>query len=140
MLLTSIARRTVATAASRNLPFVVPIPSSSASPAGVSVRNKSQSAVAAATEDVNVNDNKDEVVGFPSDEKGVEIPVLLNSKKHAVGYLSKVLNARVYEASVETELQHAKNLSAVSCESHAEQYSFLNTMVPIIIINGHEVF
>lgn len=40
--------------------------------------------------------------------------VLLNSKEHAVGYLSKILNARVYEAAVETELQHAKNLSAVS--------------------------
>jgi hypothetical protein len=41
-------------------------------------------------------------------------PVLLNSKEHAVGYLSKILNARVYEAAIETELQHAKNLSAVS--------------------------
>jgi hypothetical protein len=41
-------------------------------------------------------------------------PVLLNSKEHAVGYLSRILNARVYEAAIETELQHAKNLSAVS--------------------------
>jgi hypothetical protein len=41
-------------------------------------------------------------------------PVLLNSKEHAVGYLSKILNARVYEAAIETELQHARNLSAVS--------------------------
>jgi hypothetical protein len=41
-------------------------------------------------------------------------PILLNSKEHAVGYLSKILNARVYEAAIETELQHAKNLSAVS--------------------------
>jgi len=30
-----------------------------------------------------------------------------------VGYLSKILNARVYDAAKETELQHAKNLSAV---------------------------
>lgn len=77
-----------------------------------SVRHKSQAAIA--TDDANENDNPaDEVVGFPSDEKGVEVPVLLNSKEHAVGYLSKVLNARVYEASIETELQHAKNLSAL---------------------------
>lgn len=41
-------------------------------------------------------------------------PILLNAKEHAVGYLSRILNARVYEAAVETELQHAKNLSSVS--------------------------
>jgi hypothetical protein len=41
-------------------------------------------------------------------------PILLNAKEHAVGYLSRILNARVYEAAIETELQHAKNLSAVS--------------------------
>jgi hypothetical protein len=40
-------------------------------------------------------------------------PILLNSKEHAVGYLSKILNARVYEAAIETELQDAKNLSTV---------------------------
>jgi len=38
-------------------------------------------------------------------------PVLLNSKEHAVGYLGKVLNARVYEAAIETKLQLASNLS-----------------------------
>jgi len=37
----------------------------------------------------------------------------LNAREHAVGYLSKILNARVYDAAVETELQEAKNLSAV---------------------------
>ena len=41
------------------------------------------------------------------------IPVLLNAKEHVVGYLSRILNARVYDVAVETELQHAKNLSAV---------------------------
>jgi len=41
-------------------------------------------------------------------------PVLLNAKEHAVGYLSKILNARVYDAAIETELQEAKNLSTVS--------------------------
>jgi hypothetical protein len=40
-------------------------------------------------------------------------PLLLNSKEHAVGYLSKILNARVYDAAIETELQEAKNLSTV---------------------------
>ena len=40
-------------------------------------------------------------------------PVLLNAKEHAIEYLSKILNARVYEAAIETDLQHAKNLSAV---------------------------
>jgi threonine dehydratase len=60
-----------------------------------------------------------EVVSFPStgspssnQSKVEEQPVLLNSKEHAVGYLNRILNARVYEAAIETELQHAKNLSA----------------------------
>jgi len=39
-------------------------------------------------------------------------PILLNSKEHVVGYLNKILNARVYEAAIETDLQHAVNLSA----------------------------
>ena len=63
----------------------------------------------------------DEVVEFPDHGESSKLssssstkPVLLNSKEHAVGYLSKVLNARVYDAAIETELQHAKNLSAVS--------------------------
>jgi hypothetical protein len=51
------------------------------------------------------------VTNDPSDKESV--PVLLNSKEHAVGYLSKILNARVYDAAIETELQEAKNLSTV---------------------------
>jgi hypothetical protein len=68
-----------------------------------------------------------EVVRFPSSkpskqqpiivsttsDKDESVPVLLNSKEHAVGYLSKILNARVYDAAIETELQEAKNLSSV---------------------------
>ena len=46
------------------------------------------------------------------------IPVLLNSKEHAVGYLSKILNARVYDAAIETELQEAKNLSSVRYQTN----------------------
>ena len=58
-----------------------------------------------------------EVVSFPATSPGNEIkeqPILLDAKEHAVGYLNRILNARVYEAAIETELQHAKNLSTVS--------------------------
>lgn len=55
-----------------------------------------------------IGDHQDEAF-FPGSK-----PVLLNAKAHAVGYLSKILNARVYEAAVETELQFATNLSTVS--------------------------
>jgi hypothetical protein len=54
-----------------------------------------------------------ELVDFPAVDGGTK-PILLNSKEHAIGYLSKILNAKVYEAAIETDLQHAKNLSAVS--------------------------
>jgi hypothetical protein len=45
-------------------------------------------------------------------------PILLNSKEHAIEYLSQILNAKVYEAAIETDLQHAKNLSAVSDQTY----------------------
>jgi hypothetical protein len=51
-----------------------------------------------------------EVVTFPAVQQQ---PVMLDSKEHVVGYLSKILNARVYDAAIETELQLAKNLSTV---------------------------
>lgn len=60
----------------------------------------------------------EEVIRFPAVDRdsptynSETVPVLLNAKEHAVGYLSRILNARVYEAAVETDLQHAKNLSA----------------------------
>jgi len=53
---------------------------------------------------------------FSSLHDATTTPVLLNAREHAVGYLSKILNARVYDAAVETELQEAKNLSAVRIE------------------------
>lgn len=69
-------------------------------------------------------ERQEEVIRFPSSslpslprqetETTTTQPVLLNSKEHAVGYLSKILNARVYDAAIETELQEAKNLSTVS--------------------------
>jgi hypothetical protein len=52
-----------------------------------------------------------EAVTFPSGEP--QQPVMLDSKEHVVGYLSKILNARVYDAAIETDLQLAKNLSTV---------------------------
>jgi hypothetical protein len=59
-----------------------------------------------------------DLVTFPSrgnNSSNIDnMPVLLNAKEHAVGYLSRILNARVYEAAIETDLQEAKNLSTVS--------------------------
>jgi len=62
--------------------------------------------------DENGDSTEEELIHFPSDDRDVPTPVLLNAKEHAIGYLSKILNARVYEAAIETDLQHAKNLSA----------------------------
>lgn len=44
--------------------------------------------------------------------QGEEKPVILDSSKHAVGYLSDILNARVYDVVNETPLELASNLSA----------------------------
>lgn len=66
-------------------------------------------------EDTGVKD----MMNFPSSStkqgpgESNEEPVLLNSKEHAVGYLNRILNANVYDAAVETQLQHAKSLSKV---------------------------
>lgn len=79
-----------------------------------------------------------EVVKFPAVDRddptynADEKPVLLNSKEHAVGYLSRILNARVYEAAIETELQHAKNLSAVRCESMSSFGMFVYEAILIL--------
>jgi hypothetical protein len=55
-----------------------------------------------------------EVISFATTSgAGGRTPVLLNAREHVVGYLSRILNARVYDVAVETELQEAKNLSAV---------------------------
>jgi len=59
-----------------------------------------------------------EYIEFPAhssspDNDNETQPLLLNAKEHVVGYLSRILNARVYDVAVETELQHAKNLSSV---------------------------
>lgn len=60
-----------------------------------------------------------EVVRFVQEPSSV--PVILDSKEHVVGYLSKILNARVYDAAIETELQHAKNLSSVRTKTKRER-------------------
>lgn len=65
-----------------------------------------------------------EFVDFPVSGKNtteaIKQPVLLNAKEHAVGYLSKILNARVYDAAIETDLQEAKNLSSVRLPDHVQ--------------------
>lgn len=56
-----------------------------------------------------------EILEFATSHNGDSemTPVLLDAKEHVVGYLSRILNARVYDAAIETDLQHAKNLSSV---------------------------
>jgi hypothetical protein len=78
-------------------------------------RINSSSSVAAAEKsyDEVANRGETDLVSFPAVGASKSKPVLLNSKEHVVGYLSKILNARVYDAAIETELQHAKNLSTV---------------------------
>lgn len=78
-------------------------------------RSKSSSASAYEFPD-QVDHRSEELIDFPvanEDHTGGPStkPVLLNAKEHVVGYLSRILNARVYDAAVETELQHARNLS-----------------------------
>jgi len=73
-------------------------------------RLKSSSAV---LEEDDSTNRVSEVVTFPSSTEEEESAVLLNSQEHAVGYLSKVLNAKVYDVANETELQPAKNLSSL---------------------------
>ena len=80
--------------------------------------------------DTSSDDNNDELkslqsisssvekdVAFPTTATGNKMEyqhVPLDANEHAVGYLNRILNARVYEAAIETELQYAKNLSTVS--------------------------
>lgn len=54
-------------------------------------------------------DDDDDDVEDDSRSSVYEAPTLTNT----FGYLSKILNAKVYDVAVETELQHAKNLSAL---------------------------
>jgi len=74
-----------------------------------------------------------EVVSFPSSENEEDKPILLNSKEHAVGYLSKILNARVYDAAIETQLQHAHSLSEV-------RYYLLWFVTSFISIEGSLIY
>jgi threonine dehydratase len=70
------------------------------------MRASTQLSTASDGEDEEVVDR----VAFPGHDG--EQALLLSPDKHAVGYLSKILNARVYDACIETDLQHAHNLSA----------------------------
>lgn len=113
----------------RKAPGILPISQNVAiRPKSSSVEDefKSEQAVHSDKYQYPLNENGDapprdsEVISFPAVDKSDPLynaelkPVLLNPKEHVVGYLSKILNARVYDAAIETELQHAKNLSAVS--------------------------
>jgi hypothetical protein len=116
----------------RNLPGILPVfqnvpmrPKSSSSVESESSEQTTATASASDKYQYPLNENGDapprnsEVINFPAVDKSspaynAELkPVLLNPREHVVGYLSKILNARVYDAAIETELQHAKNLSAV---------------------------
>jgi threonine dehydratase len=57
--------------------------------------------------------NDDKILAYisPSDPAFISAETMLNAKDHVVGYLSHILNARVYDAAIETDLQPAKNLS-----------------------------
>jgi len=97
-------------------------------------RLKSSSAVDDVSDSYGFDKNGEttEYISFPTagDKNQPEnMPILLNAQEHAVGYLSKILNARVYEAAIETELQEAKNLSSV-CRM---EMWFLSTH-PIVLI------
>ena len=71
----------------------------------------------AATANLETEDEAATTTTAPYIQAGEEVvqfnekPILLNKNEHAVGYLNKILNARVYEAAIETPLQHAVNLS-----------------------------
>lgn len=52
---------------------------------------------------------------MPSPNNGHDVEQSCRGSSQTVcGYLGKILNAKVYDVAVETELQHAKNLSQVS--------------------------
>ena len=83
------------------------------------VLSRSKSSASAYEFPDQVDHRSEEFIDFPiaNDDKHIggaqsTKPVLLNAKEHVVGYLSRILNARVYDAAIETDLQHAKNLSA----------------------------
>jgi len=100
------------------------------------VRTKSSQPVYNPEESV---DQANEYIKFPtSTDKGdMDLPVLLNSKEHAIGYLSKILNARVYDVAVETKLQHAKNLSAVrKCAAYFYYQLYPSAMILSISMVG----
>ena len=92
-----------------------------AAPAGTSACRLQRTAMRPKSSSASYADDRavEELIEFPVVEEDhlhhstttTDKPVLLNAKEHVVGYLSRILNARVYDAAIETELQHAKNLS-----------------------------
>lgn len=93
---------------------------------GIFFRSKSSSTVEyPLSEDGDVPNKPSEYISFPSSNVESK-PVLLNAREHVVGYLSKILNARVYDVAIETELQEAKNLSAVSRRIAIYSYYYMS--------------
>jgi len=56
------------------------------------------------------SDTNNTSTAAPTDTENTKT-ILLNSNQHAVGYLGRILNASVYDAAIETQLQHASSLS-----------------------------
>ena len=91
--------------------FFVPSAALQARSARTGNHRSKSSASSATVDDVEttkpLSSTTEEYIQFQTEAK----PVLLNSKEHVIGYLSRILNARVYDAAVETDLQYAPNLS-----------------------------
>lgn len=87
----------------------------------------------------------EELIDFPSvgrnnsKHEKENVPILLNSKEHAIGYLNRILNARVYEAAIETELQHAQNLSTVRLEDLMAWFLFCDSsLISVAFLKAFE--
>jgi hypothetical protein len=88
--------------------------------------HRTQSTLTSPSSSTSSSTSTEELIQFTREST----PVLLNSKEHVVGYLSRILNARVYDACRETELQDAKNLSSVRADEMTQPSSFTLHNVP----------
>ena len=107
---------------------------STAAAAAAFQESSSDAATGKQTQKLSSNDS--EFISFPVKPGDEQKPVLLNAQEHAVGYLSKILNARVYDAAKETELQHAKNLSAVSFHNFYNNCAACRLLIKVFFKKG----
>ena len=84
------------------------LPSDAPSQHNLSAANRVRPAAAPITSFSTTSRRKSTAASVVNDE---EVPE--NVELTTDGYLGKILNAKVYDAAIETELQHAKNLSEV---------------------------